>query len=98
MLQIVVDIQRDIYLALAEHIKAFAVGGGWAAFRAFLTLGIVFGAVHALTPRHRKSILASYLTGWRCSSPGSRWPWSRACSAVPGTCPRSKTSPGACSV
>ena len=63
MLQIVVDIQRDIYLALAQHIKAFAVGGSWGAFLAFLPLGIVFGAVHALTPGHSKSILATYLTG-----------------------------------
>jgi nickel/cobalt exporter len=63
MLQIVIDIQRDIYLALAEHIKAFAAGGSWGAFLAFLPLGVVFGAVHALTPGHSKSILATYLTG-----------------------------------
>lgn len=63
MLQIVVDIQRDIYLALAEHIKALAAGGGWTAFLAFLPLGVVFGAVHALTPGHSKSVLATYLTG-----------------------------------
>jgi nickel/cobalt exporter len=63
MLQFVVDIQRDIYLALADHIKAFAAGGGWGAFVAFLPLGIVFGAVHALTPGHSKSVLATYLTG-----------------------------------
>jgi nickel/cobalt transporter (NicO) family protein len=63
MLQIVIDIQRDIYLALAEHIKAFAAGGGWAAFLGFLPLGVVFGAVHAMTPGHSKSILATYLTG-----------------------------------
>jgi nickel/cobalt exporter len=63
MLQFVVDIQRDIYLALADHIKAFAAGGGWGAFLAFLPLGIVFGAVHALTPGHSKSVLATYLTG-----------------------------------
>jgi nickel/cobalt exporter len=63
MLQIVIDIQRDIYLALAEHIKAFAAGGGWASFLGFLPLGIVFGAVHAMTPGHSKSILATYITG-----------------------------------
>jgi nickel/cobalt exporter len=63
MLQIVIDIQRDIYLALAEHIKAFAAGGSLGAFLAFLPLGVVFGAVHALTPGHSKSILATYLTG-----------------------------------
>jgi hypothetical protein len=31
VLQALIDIQRDIYLALAEHIKAFAAGGGWSA-------------------------------------------------------------------
>lgn len=63
MLQIAIDIQRDIYLALADHIKAFAAGGGWAAFLAFLPLGVVFGAVHAMTPGHSKALLATYLTG-----------------------------------
>jgi nickel/cobalt exporter len=63
MQQIVIDIQRDIYLALAEHIKAFAAGGSWGAFLAFLPLGVVFGAVHAMTPGHSKSILATYLAG-----------------------------------
>lgn len=43
MLRIAVDIQRDICLALAEHIKALAAGGGWAALLTFLPLGIVFG-------------------------------------------------------
>ncbi|AWM28709.1 hypothetical protein AOX55_00005934 (plasmid) [Sinorhizobium fredii CCBAU 25509] len=32
MLQAIVDTQRDIYLAFAEHIKTFANGGGWTAF------------------------------------------------------------------
>ena len=63
MLQAIVDIQRDIYLAFAEHIKTFANGGGWAAFLAFLPMGIVFGAVHAMTPGHSKALLATYLTG-----------------------------------
>ncbi|PLU77225.1 ABC transporter permease [Sinorhizobium medicae] len=63
MLQAIVDIQRDIYLAFAEHIKTFANGGGWAAFLAFLPMGIVFGAVHAMTPGHSKAVLAAYLTG-----------------------------------
>jgi nickel/cobalt exporter len=61
--QALIDIQRDIYLALAEHIKAFAAGGSWSAFLAFLPLGVVFGAVHAMTPGHSKALLATYLTG-----------------------------------
>ncbi|MBY5798595.1 MULTISPECIES: sulfite exporter TauE/SafE family protein [Rhizobium] len=61
--QQIVEFQRDIYLAFADHIKAFAQGGGWLAFLAFLPMGIAFGAVHALTPGHSKSVLATYLTG-----------------------------------
>lgn len=68
-MQWVIDVQRDIYLAFAEHIKAFAQGGSWAALAAFLPIGIVFGAVHAITPGHSKSVLATYLTG---SSAGLR--------------------------
>lgn len=63
MLQAIVDIQRDIYLAFAEHIKTFANGVGWTSFLAFLPMGIVFGAVHAMTPGHSKAVLATYLTG-----------------------------------
>ncbi len=60
LLESIVDIQRDIYLAFAEHIKTFANGDGWTAF---LPMGIVFGAVHAMTPGHSKAVLATYLTG-----------------------------------
>lgn len=63
MLQWVIEVQRDIYLAFAEHIKTFAEDGSWAALAAFLPMGIVFGAVHAMTPGHSKSVLATYLTG-----------------------------------
>ncbi|PDT27212.1 ABC transporter permease [Rhizobium sp. L9] len=61
--QQIVEFQREIYLAFADHIKSFAGGGGWLAFLAFLPMGIAFGAVHALTPGHSKSVLATYLTG-----------------------------------
>ena len=63
MLQWLIEVQRDIYLAFAGHIKAFAQDGSWAALAAFLPMGIVFGAVHAMTPGHSKSVLATYLTG-----------------------------------
>lgn len=63
MWQFVIDVQRDIYLGFAEHIKAFASGTGWSAFLAFLPIGIAFGAIHAMTPGHSKSILATYLAG-----------------------------------
>jgi nickel/cobalt transporter (NicO) family protein len=48
MWQFVIDIQRDIYFGFADHIKAFASGTSWAAFIAFLPMGVAFGAVHAM--------------------------------------------------
>lgn len=60
-LQDIVALQRDIYFAFAEHIKAFAAGGGWSAFLIYLPMGILFGAAHALMPGHSKTILAAYL-------------------------------------
>jgi nickel/cobalt transporter (NicO) family protein len=63
MLQWVIEVQRDIYLAFAGHIKTFAQDGSWGALAAFLPMGVVFGAVHAMTPGHSKSVLATYLTG-----------------------------------
>ncbi len=61
--QAIIDFQRELYLTFAGHIKAFAAGGGWLAFLAFLPMGIVFGAIHALAPGHSKSVLATYLAG-----------------------------------
>lgn len=63
MIQWVIDFQREIYLAFAEHINAFAGDRSWAAYGAFLPMGILFGAVHAMTPGHSKTILATYLAG-----------------------------------
>ncbi|MBX5225107.1 ABC transporter permease [Rhizobium sp. NLR9b] len=63
MFQQIIDIQREIYLTFAGHIKDFAAGSGWASFLAFLPMGVVFGAVHAMTPGHSKSVLATYLAG-----------------------------------
>ena len=63
MLQHVVAIQREIYLALAEQIKLLSTEGNWLAFLGFLPMGIFFGAVHALTPGHSKAVLATYLAG-----------------------------------
>jgi nickel/cobalt exporter len=63
MLQPLVEIQRDIYLALAEQIKLLSAQGNWLGFLAFLPMGIFFGAAHALTPGHGKAVLATYLAG-----------------------------------
>ncbi|MER9331221.1 ABC transporter permease [Mesorhizobium sp. M0488] len=63
MFQTLVEFQRTIYLALAEQIKLLSAGGDWLAFTAFLPMGILFGAAHALTPGHSKAVLATYLAG-----------------------------------
>ncbi|AZO00715.1 ABC transporter permease [Mesorhizobium sp. M9A.F.Ca.ET.002.03.1.2] len=63
MFQILVEFQRTIYLTLGEQIKLLSMGGDWLAFMAFLPMGVVFGAAHALTPGHSKAVLATYLAG-----------------------------------
>jgi ABC-type nickel/cobalt efflux system permease component RcnA len=63
MFQTLVEFQRTIYLTLGEQIKLLSAGGGWLAFMAFLPMGILFGAAHALTPGHSKAVLATYLAG-----------------------------------
>src|SRR5262249_59234678 len=57
--------QRWIYASLTGQLSEFAHTRDWAALGLVLPLGIVFGAVHALTPGHGKSVLASYLVGAR---------------------------------
>ena len=59
----IASFQREIYLAFADQIKAFASGGGWNALLVYLPMGILFGAAHALTPGHNKMVLAAYLAG-----------------------------------
>lgn len=63
LFQTLVEFQRTIYLTLAEQIKLLSAGGGWLAFMAFLPMGVLFGAAHALTPGHSKAVLATYLAG-----------------------------------
>lgn len=69
LFQDLVAIQRDIYLAFAERIGAFAHTGDWTLLATYLPMGIVFGAAHALTPGHSKAVLATYLTGSTASVP-----------------------------
>jgi nickel/cobalt exporter len=58
-----VEIQREIYGQVADVIRQFSNGAGWVALFGILPMGIVFGAVHALTPGHSKSVLAAYVAG-----------------------------------
>jgi nickel/cobalt exporter len=59
------EAQRWIYATLSGHLVAFADTRNWAALVSVLPLGVLFGAIHALTPGHGKSVLASYLVGSR---------------------------------
>jgi len=61
-------VQRWIYGSLTADLSAFAATRSWAALAAVLPLGVVFGAVHALTPGHGKTVLASYLVGSRLAA------------------------------
>ena len=69
LLQDVVAIQREIYLAFADRVGDFAKTGDWTLLTAYLPMGILFGAVHALTPGHSKALLATYLTGSTANVP-----------------------------
>ena len=59
------EVQHAIYGSVGGYLAAFASSHEWAALLTILPLGIVFGAVHALTPGHSKTLLASYLIGSR---------------------------------
>lgn len=69
LFQDLVAIQREIYLAFADRIGDFAKTGDWTLLAAYLPMGILFGAVHALTPGHSKAVLATYLTGSTANVP-----------------------------
>ncbi|AZO70451.1 ABC transporter permease [Mesorhizobium sp. M1D.F.Ca.ET.043.01.1.1] len=65
MIQALFDYQREIYIAVAQHLKSFAANGSWLALLAVLPMGVMFGAAHAITPGHSKTRLAAYITGSR---------------------------------
>jgi nickel/cobalt exporter len=58
-------LQRWIYTAITSELGGFAVSGSVGALVSVLPLGILFGALHALTPGHGKAILASVIVGSR---------------------------------
>lgn len=63
MWEFLFDVQRSIYSALTSDITAYSHSRNFGALMAMLPLGIVFGAAHALTPGHSKSVLAVYILG-----------------------------------
>lgn len=63
MLELLIRVQGWIHEALIAAMGAFVAGRDWTTLAAMLPMGILFGAVHALTPGHGKTVLASYLVG-----------------------------------
>lgn len=57
------EIQNSIREAVATDLLAFAETRDWTSLAIVFPFGIVFGAVHALTPGHSKTVLASYVAG-----------------------------------
>ena len=57
------EVQNAIRGSLSEAIEGFAASGDWNLLFAMMPLGIVFGAAHAMTPGHSKSVLATYVLG-----------------------------------
>jgi ABC-type nickel/cobalt efflux system permease component RcnA len=68
MLDQLIAWQRWIYGALSADLIRFAETHDWIALAAVLPTGVLFGAIHALTPGHGKSILTSYLVGSRLAT------------------------------
>lgn len=64
-MEFLIAVQGWIRQSITADLNTFAVTHDWAALVLILPLGIVFGAVHALTPGHGKTVLASYLVGSR---------------------------------
>jgi len=63
ILGFLVGIQGTIREAVAADLVAFADTRDWANLAVIFPFGIAFGAVHALTPGHSKTLLASYVAG-----------------------------------
>ena len=64
-MEFLIAVQGWIRQSITADLNDFAATRDWAALFLILPLGIVFGAVHALTPGHGKTVLASYLVGSR---------------------------------
>jgi nickel/cobalt exporter len=63
MLAFLIDVQRSMYAVLSGDVIAYSNSRDITALLAVLPLGLVFGAAHALTPGHSKSVLAAYVLG-----------------------------------
>jgi ABC-type nickel/cobalt efflux system permease component RcnA len=63
ILSFLVHVQGAIRDSIGADLRVFAASRDWSTLIAVLPLGIAFGAVHALTPGHSKTVLATYLVG-----------------------------------
>jgi ABC-type nickel/cobalt efflux system permease component RcnA len=63
-----VEWQTIVHRVLVGDLTRFAADRDWLALATVLPAGILFGAIHALTPGHGKSLLASYVLGSRLAS------------------------------
>jgi nickel/cobalt exporter len=64
------EVQTWINGSIAADLNDFSRTRDWLKLAVVLPFGAAFGAVHALTPGHSKTILASYLAGSRLSLVG----------------------------
>ena len=65
MLEFLIRVQGDIQGSVTAALSGFAASRDWTLLVAMLPMGVAFGAIHALTPGHGKTILTSYLVGSR---------------------------------
>src|SRR6266545_2235323 len=68
MMDILISVQRWVYGTIAGELTGFSATRDWLALLSILPLGALFGAVHALTPGHGKTVLTSYLIGSRLAA------------------------------
>ena len=64
-MDVLVALQRWVYGSIGGELNSFAATRDWLTLAGLFPLGVVFGAIHALTPGHGKTVLASYLIGSR---------------------------------
>ena len=57
------SVQRAISAELALLLRTFAETQDWTMLAAYLPLAVAFGAAHALTPGHSKTVLALFVAG-----------------------------------
>lgn len=64
-MELLIEAQRWIQNAVSSELSGYAATRDLSLLAAILPIGIVFGAIHALTPGHSKTVLASYILGSR---------------------------------